>query len=288
MMATKEAIIAGTLRVIEMFNFRVTLRQIYYRLVEDLRILHKTENEYKRLSKVLVDARLAGLVPMDALADLTRGLVTELPSDIDAGDHFDLWLDAFKNSDKRYHVPRWRDQTTYVELWVEKAAMQAFFLQAVEGLEVHLFPTRGYPSLTSLKEAADRLEDLAEDRDIIILYSGDFDPSGVDITRYIQERLRDDFGIKVEVRRIAINAEQIEEYSLPTAPPKQSDSRTAKFEDEHGSETVELEAFRPDDLAAIVRGAVEDLFDEGAFEETEERERTGREEIRRRVQEALR
>jgi hypothetical protein len=285
-MATKEEIIAGTLRVIAMFNFKVTLRQVFYRLVEDLRILQKTNNEYKRLSKVLVDARLAGLVPMDVFADLNRGLAYDPTEFFEPDDHFERWFDAFKRCDTLYKVPRWHEQENYVEVWVEKAAMQGFFQQVTERLEVPLFPTRGYPSLTSLSEAAERLRGV-EGQNIVILYFGDFDPSGVDITRYVRERMQDDFHIKVEVERIAINGEQLEEYSLPTAPPKQSDSRTAAFEAEHGDETVELEGFQPNDLTVLIREAVEGRFDTDKFDETREREREGRREIRERIDESL-
>jgi hypothetical protein len=288
-MATKEQIIAGTLQVIAMFNFKVTLRQVFYRLVEDLRILEKTNNEYKRLSKVLVEARLAGLVPIDAFADLGRSLVGENWWNVFSTpeEHYEQFRHYFKEAAQYYRVPRWHEQAHYVEVWVEKAAMQSFFGQVTNELHVPLFPTRGYPSLTSLKEAADRLQAESDGKKVTILYYGDFDPSGVEITEYVRKRLLSDFGVDAEVERIAINGDHIEEFSLPTAPPKQSDSRTARFEQEHGPATVELEAFRPDDLTRLVRDAIERYFDDDVHRRTQRAQADGRREVQGRVDEAF-
>jgi hypothetical protein len=122
-----------------------------------------------------------------------------------------------------------------------------------------------------------------------ILYLGDHDPSGRDIDRYVPERIRSiDPDLSIEFKRIAVTVEQIDEEELPTAPPKASDSRTAGFEDEHGGETVELEAFQPDILAAVVREAIDEYWDEDLFTEQEERQAEGRIEVKREITRSLR
>jgi hypothetical protein len=108
-----------------------------------------------------------------------------------------------------------------------------------------------------------------------MLYAGDFDPTGEDIPRDLAERLPE-----VEVERIALDAEQVERFDLPPQPGKRTDSRSARFELEHGRLVqVELDALAPDDLRALYADALGDYWDESQYELVLDRERAERDDL---------
>ena len=67
------------------------------------------------------------------------------------------------------------------------------------------------------------------------------------------------------VECVAVTVAQIRQYHLLTRPPKPLDSRTAWYEDMFPDlGCVELHAIAPEDLVAIVRGAIERVGATGA------------------------
>src|SRR5690606_1638672 len=119
-------------------------------------------------------------------------------------------------------------------------ALQGVFGPVCQDHGVALGACKGYPSLTFLNDTAERFKEAEEEgKKGIILYFGDYDPSGEDIPRSIYDNLKNDFGCDVEVRRIALMEKQVVEWNLPPAPAKHTDSRTAAWE---GLGQVELDA----------------------------------------------
>lgn len=53
------------------------------------------------------------------------------------------------------------------------------------------------------------------------------------------------FGASVEVRRLALNMEQVRKYDPPPNPAKVTDSRFAAYCDQFGDESWELDALSP-------------------------------------------
>ena len=114
---------------------------------------------------------------------------------------------------------------------------------------------------------------LAQDRPAILIYAGDFDASGEDIDRDFLKRT-DCFD---DVVRVALTADQVEQYELPEQMGKASDSRARKFVERHGRLVqVELDALPPDLLHELYQEAVADYWDESAFDLAMERERDER------------
>ena len=108
----------------------------------------------------------------------------------------------------------------------------------------------------------------------MLIYAGDFDPSGEDIDRDFAERT----GYCFEVVRVALNAEQIEHYNLPPQPGKPSDSRAGRFIARHGQLVqVELDALPPDVLRGLYQDAIDDYWDKSTYDEVLVRERRERE-----------
>jgi hypothetical protein len=88
------------------------------------------------------------------------------------------------------------------------------------------------------------------ERPCVVLYAGDFDPSGEDIVRNFQHQLNALTSL-VSVRRVALTSAQVDEYALPEMLGKTTDSRANGFTARHGRLCqVELDALSPD----ILRG----------------------------------
>jgi len=163
-------------------GYDLTLRQLYYQFVSrDL--LPNRQSEYKRLGDIINDARLAGLVDWEAIVDRTRN-IRALP-------HWSDPAAIVQAAASSFAVDKWAEQPRRVEVWIEKDALVGVFEPVCEELDVPLFACRGYTSQSEVWGAAQRLERyLVACQDVVILHFGDHDPSGLDMTRDIRERLR--------------------------------------------------------------------------------------------------
>lgn len=278
-----QVIVKEVLAVVSQYTTLMTLRQIYYRLVAKL-LFDNVQSNYKGLSSMLVKARLNGDMPFGVMEDRTRatsGGDRELQTPEEA---FDGALDWLKERADYYHLPRWLNQDYYVEVWLEKQALSALFEVVCDRKRVLLAPCKGYPSLTFIKDASDRLQgQYDEGKKLVILYFGDFDPSGEDIRRYIGERLKNLGVVDLNIVKMALTPEQIEEHNLPPVPAKKSDSRAAAFIAKHGDISVELDALPPDVLQDFIRDGIADYFDETVHDAVLERQAREREELQEKV-----
>jgi len=264
--------------ILNQYNVRMTLRQIFYRLVSK-HLIQNTLSQYKNLSRILVKARERGDVDWTRIEDRSR---TTIGGDygFNSAEHFLGGVEEnFKQAWKRFTMPMWASQPNFLEVWVEKDALSALVSDVAEGFRVKTCPARGYSSFTYVKEGAERLDEYEDKENIIILYLGDYDPSGLDITRDLEERLQDYGILDVDVERIALTLDQIRQYSLPPMMAKQKDPRYAKFvADTGGADAVELDALEPPILQDIITRAIQskidtDLWNERAKEIEETRER---------------
>jgi hypothetical protein len=282
-------IVAAAADVIKEYTTRLTVRQVYYRLVSKHLIENKT-NEYKAVVNALTWARKNGKIRYQDIEDRTRQFIGGDRSDDTPQEHFAAAKHYFEKCWSYFHLPHWKGQPVYVEVWLEKQALAALFEQVTDEWHVRLAPCRGYPSLTYLWEASEHLNGI-EDREIVILYFGDFDPSGQDIPRYIEQSLTDDLGVDTSNMRflkIAITPDQIAEYKIPPMPVKHSDSRAAKFTAEHGEDSaVELDAIDPNVLQDLIRKAISQHFDEDIAEQRDEDQAAGQEEVKEMVDATL-
>lgn len=254
-------------------GFELTLRQLYYQFVaRDL--IPNTQREYKNLGSILNDARLAGLVDWDAIVDRTRYLR-----------HLSHWTSPesiVATCAEQFRVDKWENQPNHVEVWIEKDALVGVIESVCEADDVPFFSCRGYTSQSELWSAARRLAVINRRKpsgECVVLHLGDHDPSGIDMTRDIADRMAM-FGASVDVRRIALNMDQVEEYNPPPNPAKITDSRAESYIAAHGAESWELDALEPKTIVELVRGQIEALKDADIWEEDCARERQGRTELR--------
>lgn len=266
-------------------GFDLTLRQLYYQFVSR-DIIENTEQSYKRLGSIINDARLAGLIDWDMIVDRTRHL-RSVP-------HWPHAQSIVQSAANSMRIDKWQNQATRFEVFVEKDALAGVVQPICTELDVAYFPCRGYSSVTELWNAGRRIRSYMRDnnQNVVVLHLGDHDPSGIDMTRDLEERLRlfifegnddsdgDDrwvYNREFEVRRIALNYDQIEDYNPPPNPAKMSDSRFDNYMAEYGDESWELDALEPRVIANLIRSEVmadrdEDEWQEKVTEENQHRE----------------
>ena len=270
-------IIANTILVeYQLQGYELTLRQLYYQLVardlfpEDRRWTRRggkwirdpngTKNadpNYGWLGVIANKARLAGLIDWNHLVDRTRELRTRT--------HFDDAQDALRNLAGWYHIDMWENQTVRPEVWIEKDALTGVIEGVCTELDVPYFSCRGYTSQSEMWRAGQRLKRWQRlGYDTYIIHLGDHDPSGIDMSRDILDRLTLFMG-GTNFNRIALNMNQVEHYSPPPSPAKVSDSRCAAYVDEYGNESWELDALEPSVLNALIRSTVEKLRHDGTY-----------------------
>ncbi len=240
-------------------GYKLTLRQLYYQFVsKDL--IPNNMKEYKKLGAIINDARLAGLVDWDAIEDRTRAMKGYYGHDSPE--------DAIRSASYNYKENKMYDQDTIVEVWVEKEALTGIIRTACYNWQLSFFACKGYPSQSSMHEAAQRhVRHQNNDKNVIVLHMGDHDPSGIDMTRDIEERLSL-FGSEAEVRRIALNMDQINQFNPPPNPAKMTDSRASDYIHEFGSSSWELDALTPDQLNSLIDEQIDTIYDHEVWQES--------------------
>lgn len=235
-------------------GYRLTVRQLYYQLVSRL-IVPNTEASYQKVSKIVTMGRMHGMIDWDVIVDRVR--VPMMPNEFGSMGSF---VDAVKNSYRSY---RWQDQDYYVEVMVEKEALAGILEPITRKYHVSLLVNKGYASASAMHEVAMRMQK-QNFKDCRILYMGDHDPSGMDMVRDIESRLYT-FGSDIEVERLALNMDQIEEHKLPPNPAKKSDPRSKTYHKMFGDESWELDALDPEVLSDILEIGIQKYMDIDAY-----------------------
>ena len=250
----------------------LTNRQIFYILVGSDQGYPKTEQAYARLCEYLNRARRARMISFSAIRD-----------DGTQSTGFPGWSEPagfygyVKRLARGYRHNLSDGQPYHVELWVEAGGMVPQAATVAGDYGIITYSAGGFNGLTDKHETAERLA--GQDRPSIVLHCGDYDPSGLSIIDALAEdvtalTLGIDYDAVVQFSRIVVTPEQIERYSLPSAPQKATDNRG-----EWMAQTVQAEALPPDILAAEIRTAIEAVTDEDALQDARDLGDTERQEI---------
>lgn len=236
-------------------GYSLTLRQCYYQLVAR-GIIPNNERSYKNTGNLINDARLAGLIDWHSIEDRTRNLQRLA--------HWDSPKSIIESASYQYRKDIWENQDYYVEVWVEKEALANVVGRVADELDVPYFCCRGYVSQSEMWSAAQRFIAKQEaGKDVVLIHLGDHDPSGIDMSRDIEERLTL-FGVDscmFNFRRIALNMEQIEEFAPPPNPAKLTDSRCGSYISRYGDESWELDALEPKVIHDLITNNVTEFWD---------------------------
>ena len=251
-------------------GYELTLRQAYYQLVAR-GYIPNNERSYKNIGSLINDGRLAGLIDWHSITDRTRNLR--------GNSHWDNPANVIASARYSYLLDKWEGQPNYVEVWVEKDALVDIVGQACRPLDTPYFSCRGYTSQSEMWSAAQRFIYQRDRENRIIIHLGDHDPSGIDMTRDIQERLWL-FGADVEVKRVALTMNQIDTYNPPPNPAKLSDSRCGKYIEQYGDESWELDALEPQVITDLITSEVTAFRNDEIYQAVCDKESHEKEELR--------
>jgi len=259
------AILDHATEIVTSYETGVTLRQLFYRLVA-AEMLPNTQNAYKGLSAHTAEARRRSGFP--ALIDRGRSIYQH-PQFISASTA-QHWLASI------YRQDRTIGQAVSLYLGVEKNGIVEQLMAWFGDLGIPVLALGGYASQSYVEEVKAAVQE--QDRRAVLIYAGDFDPSGEDIDRDFLART----GCFSDVIRVALTADQVTDYRLPPQPGKSSDSRSSQFIARHGRLIqVELDALPPDVLRQLYAAAIADYWDDEAYAEVLALEATERERLAR-------
>lgn len=250
-------------------NIKLTLRQLYYQLVSR-DFIANTQKEYNRVSRVLTDARYSGLIDWNMIEDRVR--TPRLPN------HFKNISDLVNTAINVYRLDRWKGQTNHIEIFCEKDALASVLYPVALEWHVAFAVNRGYASATSMYDTAARLA--KSNRNPIILYLGDHDPSGLDMIRDVEERIKE-FGVNVKIIPIAITMKQIKMYNPPPNPAKITDTRATNYIDKYGKFSWEVDALPPDILQRLVKEQIKQFVNIDLMNKIMDKETRDKNKLRR-------
>ncbi|RUQ67372.1 hypothetical protein ELZ19_06890 [Brucella abortus] len=173
---------------------------------------------------------------------------------------------------------QWARQDHYLEVWVEKQALESVIARPCNALHVRYMACKGYLSASEAWRAGLRFREAIDaGKQPVLVHLADHDPSGLNMTDDNRDRLRmfaEDLG--VEVRRIALNMDQVERYNPPPNPAKEADSRAADYVRRFGRHSWELDALEPSVLDGLIRDTIEEYRDRDVWDETLEEQQEAR------------
>jgi len=292
----------STLEIIEEVNriiddfiadgFILSIRQIYYQFItHDLlpedwideeynrkkgleKNTKNTIKNYKRLGSIISDGRLAGEIDWSAIEDRDR--------QIECWNHYDSpqgFINSFVGS---YAIDLWEGQPERPEVWIEKKALEQIISKVCGRYDVTYFACKGYVSQSEMWTTAQRfVQMINEDQEPVIIHLGDHDPSGIDMTRDIFDRLELMVGRRIHIERIALNMDQIKKYNPPPNPAKLTDTRAKQYIDIYGDNSWELDALNPRTMNSLVEKTIKKYMNKKMFKAAEEKEERDRDYLNR-------
>lgn len=258
-----------------------TIRQIYYRMVSPpYQYMENTRSMYSSFDIMLTRAREEGDIDWRRIVDNTRTIMEPEYT----YSSIDTFMDNLKYNLNdwwtRYSIDLWEKQDNHLIIFVEKDALARIVSEIALPYQVSVVPGRGYNSLTQLMNLAEGFGDI--DKPIIVLYFGDFDPSGLDIDRSAYDRLTKYCGrADLEVIRIALTEDDIQ--NLPPNPTKATDSRAGAYIVKYGDRCWELDALPPDELRNRVSHAIKSRIDFTQWNKEKQRMEIERKQIKQHI-----
>ncbi len=272
--------VMGILAELRSQNFLPTSgRSIHYKLLQMKVRTSARKNGYiygtrpgsaSLLSKLLTDARSAGLIAHADLDDGTRP-THQFTASGNLGTYINKTLgDLFMN----YFFDVHADQPNHVEMLVEKNTIfPLLYRHVAHRLRVPITSLRGYGSFPAARDVAERFKRSGKEK-LVVIYASDLDPEGVNMPASWKKYLKYDFEVEAQVYRAAVTPEQVKKFQLPPdADVKLTSSRAAGFMELHGDQCWELDSMPEQVLIDEVSNAVRAVLDIPALNRAFEREK---------------
>jgi hypothetical protein len=255
----------------------ITIRQLFYQLVTR-QLLDNSDGRYKKVSRDCTEARETGEIDPAKIEDRGRASSDgDYPVDINGTQFIQNQLNFLANKYSIYQYPKWTGQPNYVEVWVEKQALQRIFDDVAGRYGVVSSAGKGFTSFTHAHNTAQRFaKQLDAGKTCKLLYFGDFDPSGEAMVSDLIARIEKYGAEGVTIEKIALTKQQVLDWNLPYDFAKVKDSRAAKFIAANGNMCVELDAIPPNKLRSLIETAIKtnvnyEIFDENVRKHEAER-----------------
>lgn len=245
-MAQKSLDLIGACREILEEIQPTSVRSVCYQLFTRRLIPNMSRSETAKVSRLLVTARETDIIPWSHIVDETRE-AERVAGWSGLGDYSETIL-------RSYRRDFWSLQPETVEVWSEKGTVRGTLAPILDRYAVTFRVLHGFGSATSVHEVA--LETTHMDRPLIVLYVGDYDPSGLRMSEVdLPERL-DRYGGNVEMIRVALTKADVDRGDLPSfeAETKKGDPRFNWFVENYGQRCWELDAMSPN----VLRHRIED------------------------------
>ena len=229
---------------------------------------------YKNIGSLISNARLAGLIDWSMIEDRNRETV--IPS------HWRNPGEIISSAAYSFRIDKWKDQPYHIEVMVEKDALSGVLEPVCRDLDIGITANKGYSSSSTMYGIGKRIENRAQaGKQICVIYLGDHDPSGIDMTRDVDDRLSmfSYLHTSLEVVRLALNWDQVQQWQPPENPAKETDARFSSYVRKYGESSWELDAIEPATLGDLVRNAVLERMDKDLWDLAELGERRMRNEL---------
>jgi hypothetical protein len=246
----------------------ITGRGIGYKLFVRGLIPSMARNEMRKVYRLLKEAREDGTIPWDWIVDETREVEGD-PTWEDPADYAESVI-------RWYRKDFWSQQPERLLICSEKGTIRGVVAPVLDKYAVPFRVLHGYSSATAAY-------DIAQDDDgrtLNILYLGDWDPSGMNMSEHdLPARFEKYGGHHVELKRIALKKEHLRGLPSFPATDKKDDPRYGWFVKRYGKKCWELDALDPNDLRDMVREAIKEHIEPEAWERCAAVEKAERESI---------
>jgi hypothetical protein len=236
----------------------VTGRGVGYKLFTAGLIPSMANPEMQRVYRLLKEARERGLIPWEWIVDETRAI-----------ERVSTWADPEHSARcvaRSYRRDFWDQQPRRVEVWSEKGTVRGVLGPVLDSYAVGFRVMHGFSGAT-------RVYDVSQDddgRELVALYVGDLDPSGMYMSEAdLPKRLAAYGGDHVTLKRIALTQKQVSDLPSFPAKDKRKDPRYRWFIANHGTRCWELDAMDPRELRRCVQSAIKKLIEPVAWKRCE-------------------
>jgi hypothetical protein len=232
----------------------ITGRGVGYKLITARLIPSMSTNEMQKVYRLLRIAREQGDIPWSWIVDETREF-----------ERVPTWSDSVayvRTVANSYRRDFWNQQPRRVEVWSEKGTIRGVLKPVLDRYAVGFRVMHGYASATAVN-------DVAEDDDgrvKVVLYVGDFDPSGMFMSEAdLPKRLDQYGGGHVRLTRIALTPNQTLGLPSFSASDKRKDPRYSWFVERYGKRCWEIDAMDPRDLRECTEEWIQNFIEPTAW-----------------------
>ena len=239
----------------------ITVRGVCYALFTAGHIPSMAVGETAKVSRVMTDMRESGALDWKLIVDGTR-LVDSIAQWSDPSEIIHAAV-------RGYRRDNWQEQPVNIEVWSEKSTVAGVLAPVLKDLGVTFRVMRGFGSFTAVKQAAEDSQKLDPDKEAVVLYCGDWDPSGLHMSEIDLPGRLDRYGSCWTFERIALLREDLDYLPSFAASTKSGDNRIDWFRRTTTADPTkcwELDAMHPEDLRERVRSAITDRMDIAAWE----------------------